>query len=73
MTGCVGADVLHRFVAGTASQRECRKVVLHLLAGCGPCAALLQSDFRPPVEEGAYDGALARLTARAREVAAVRS
>jgi hypothetical protein len=71
MTICLDREVLDRFVAGTAGGRERRQVVRHLLAGCGPCAALLRSAVRPAVEEGAYDGALARMTAQAwvREVA----
>ena len=73
MTGCLDGDAAERFVAGTASRSECRKIVLHLLAGCGACAGLLRSVFRPAVEEGDYDGALARMTdrARAREPAEV--
>ena len=66
MTSCLDGDTAERFVAGTASRRECREIVLHLLAGCGACAGLLRSIFRPPVEEGDYDGALARMIDRAR-------
>jgi hypothetical protein len=67
MTACVERQILHRFVAGTASGRERRQVVRHLLAGCGPCAAAVRSAFRPAMEEGAYDGALARLVTWARD------
>ena len=59
MTSCVDAEVLNRFEAGTASRRECREVVRHLLAGCGTCAGRLRSMVQPPIDEGAYDGALA--------------
>ena len=66
MTSCLERDAVERFVAGAAGRRECREIVLHLLAGCGACAALLRSVFRPAVEERDYDGALARMTDRAR-------
>lgn len=67
MTSCVECEILHRFVAGTASASERRQVVRHLLAGCGPCAAAARSAFRPAIEEGAYDGALARMITWARD------
>ncbi len=67
MTSCVEREILHRFAAGTASGSECRQVVRHLLAGCGPCAASLRSAFRPAIEAGAYDVVLARMTAWARD------
>ena len=67
MTSCVDREILHRFAAGTASGSESRQVVRHLLAGCGPCAAAFRSAFRPVVEEGAYDGILARITTWARD------
>lgn len=60
MTGCPRRAVVERFVDGTASRRECREIVRHLLAGCGPCAARLRETFRPPVQERDYDEALAR-------------
>lgn len=52
---------MNRFMAGTASRSECREIVRHLLAGCAPCAALLESAFQQPVETGAYDEVLTRL------------
>ncbi len=57
---CLDRDAAERFVAGTASRRERREIVRHLLAGCGACAAVLRSAFRPPVEEGDYEAVLAR-------------
>ena len=66
MTRCVDAEILERFAAGTASRSECRAVVRHLLARCGTCAGRLRSmTARPSIDEGAYDGALARLNAMA--------
>lgn len=67
MTSCMEREILRRFAAGTASASECRQVVRHLLAGCGPCATGLRSAFRPAIEEGAYDGALARLATWVRD------
>ncbi|HYU34082.1 MAG TPA: hypothetical protein VEW48_18155 [Thermoanaerobaculia bacterium] len=67
MTGCVERQILNRFVAGTASGRERRQVVRHLVAGCGPCAAAFRSAFRPAIEAGAYDGALARMATWTRD------
>jgi len=63
---CVDDEVLHRFATGTASRRECREVVRHLLARCGTCAGRLRSVVQPPIEEGVYDDALARMNAMAR-------
>ncbi len=60
MTSCLGTDAMSRFVDGSASRRERREIVRHLLAGCGGCAALLRKEFRPPVQEREYDEALAR-------------
>ena len=60
MTSCLERDVMDRFVAGSASRRECREVVRHLLGGCGACAAVLREAFHPPVQERDYDEALAR-------------
>jgi len=60
MTGCPRRAAVERFIEGTASRRDCRVLVRHLLAGCGPCAALLRETFRPPVREQDYDEALAR-------------
>lgn len=67
MTTCVEREILHRFAADTASASERRQVVRHLLSGCGPCAAAFRSAFWPAIEEGAYDGALARLATCARD------
>jgi hypothetical protein len=67
MTACVEREILHRFAAGTASASERRLVVRHLLARCGPCAAVLRSVFRPAMEAGAYDGALVRMATWARD------
>jgi len=64
MTSCPGRTVIKRFVAGTASRCERREIVRHLLAECGTCAASLRSAWRPPIEEKAYDGALARRASR---------
>jgi hypothetical protein len=52
---------MDRFVAGTASRSKRRVIVRHLLAGCSPCAARLQSAFQPPIEAAAYDDLFARL------------
>jgi hypothetical protein len=60
MTSCPEHDVMDRFVGGSASRRERREVVRHLLAGCGRCAALLREAFRPAVQERDDDEALAR-------------
>lgn len=65
MTSCVDTDILKRFATGTASRRECREVVRHLLARCGTCAGRLRSVVQPPIEEGVYDDALARMNAMA--------
>ena len=67
MTTCVEREVLHRFAEGTASASECRQVVRHFLTGCRSCAAVVRSAFRPAIEEGAYDGALARLATWVRD------
>ena len=63
MTSCLERDAMARFVAGSASRRERREIVRHLLSGCGACAALLREGFRPPVQERDYDEALARFGA----------
>lgn len=71
MTACMDCEILHRFAADTASASERRQVVRHLLSGCGPCASEVRSTCWPAIEEGAYDGTLARMEtwARGRELA----
>ena len=63
-------EALSRFLWGTASREENRSIVRHLLARCGRCAAVLNAGKpAPPVESAAYDEALSRCVAWARELA----
>lgn len=54
-----------RFAAGTASREERRAVLRHLLAGCPHCQRRLGAFWScpAPVDTGAYDAVLDRLTA----------
>jgi hypothetical protein len=67
---------LEGFMLGRLSQRECRRVILHLLPGCASCQAVT-ADFwhvggEPRLEELAervrYDGAMERVLVRVRTV-----
>lgn len=66
MTSCPRRAAVERFIEGTAGRQECRQIVRHLLAGCDRCAARIRAAFRPPVEKGSYDAALARLKSQPR-------
>ena len=54
-------EELRRFLAGTATQEERKRVAVHLLRGCQSCALILRGILRPePSPEGAYDEVLLR-------------
>jgi hypothetical protein len=60
---------LFRFLLGATSRQENRQIVRHLLSRCPACAAALKAMRpEPPVDPGAYDGALDRFAARLREL-----
>jgi tetratricopeptide (TPR) repeat protein len=56
-------DLLPRFVAGTASRAEGRRIALHLLQGCPSCGQRLRELVRPALPQDAYDAVFARLEA----------
>jgi tetratricopeptide (TPR) repeat protein len=56
-------DLLPRFVAGTASRAESRRIARHLLRGCPPCGLRLRELVRPAIPPDAYDAVFARLEA----------
>jgi hypothetical protein len=61
---------LLRFLVAATSRQENRQIVRHLLTRCPACAAALRAMRpEPPVDPGAYDGALERFAARLRGLA----
>lgn len=60
------AEELRRFAAGTATRREGRKIVAHLLAGCAACQVAVRSFAgSAPLGEAPYHAVFQRLEARA--------
>lgn len=71
--GHPAGEELQRFVAGAATPEECRRVVVHLLHGCEPCALLLRGLLRPaPPPEGAYEELLLKLARQLKHLPARR-
>jgi hypothetical protein len=56
----VSRDCLERFAAGAATRDEGRTIALHLLRGCGTCAATLRNLHRISAPMDAYDRSLDR-------------
>lgn len=56
----ISRESLERFAAGTATREEGRAIAVHLLKGCGTCAATLRSLGRDRAPTDAYDRALDR-------------
>lgn len=56
----VSRESLERFAAGAASRDEGRVIAIHLLKGCGACAAALRSLELSRAPLDAYDRALDR-------------
>jgi len=57
------AEELSRFLSGTATREERRRVAVHMLRGCESCALILRILLEPePPPEGAYDEILLKLT-----------
>jgi hypothetical protein len=53
------AEELSRFLSGTATREERRRVAVHMLRGCDTCALFIQELFRPePPPEDAYEEVL---------------
>src|SRR5436309_1618304 len=59
-------EELRRFVAGTATRQEGRKIVTHLLTGCASCQAAARSFAAPAaLGEDSYSAVFQRLETRA--------
>lgn len=56
----ISRESLERFAAGSATREEGRDIAVHLLKGCGTCAAALRNLDRKRVPLDAYDRALDR-------------
>ena len=56
----VSRDSLERFATGSATRDEGRTIALHLLKGCGTCAATLRNLHRGSAAMDAYDLSLDR-------------
>ena len=56
----ISRESLERFAAGAATRDEGRVIAIHLLKGCGTCAATLRSLDRARAPMDAYDRALDR-------------
>lgn len=56
----ISRESLERFAAGSATRDEGRAIAVHLLKGCGTCAATLRSLERNRAPMDAYDRALDR-------------
>lgn len=56
----ISRESLERFAAGSATRDEGRAIAIHLLKGCGTCAATLRSLERNRAPMDAYDRALDR-------------
>lgn len=56
----ISRESLERFAAGSATRGEGRAIAVHLLKGCGTCAAVLRGLDRGRAPRGAYDRALDR-------------
>src|SRR6185369_9851328 len=59
-------DFLRRFVAGTASRDEGRRITAHLLLGCRGCADRVQELLRPGIPDDAYESVFECLEAAPR-------
>lgn len=60
MEHAISSDSLERFAAGSATREEGRTIALHLLKGCGTCAATLRNLHREKAPMDAYDLSLDR-------------
>ena len=56
----ISRESLERFAGGSATRDEGRAIAIHLLKGCGTCAATLRSLGRNRAPMDAYDRALDR-------------
>ena len=56
----ISRESLERFAAGAATREEGRDIAVHLLKGCGTCAAALRNLNRSRASMDAYDRALDR-------------
>lgn len=57
----IAPEDLARFVAGTATREENRRIVAHLLRGCAGCARQMEAFLgRPDEGEHGYDAAFDR-------------
>jgi hypothetical protein len=64
-------EELHRFLVGSVTPEERRRVAVHLLRGCELCALILRGLLRPPPPPaGAYEEILTKLARQLRPVPA---
>lgn len=56
----ISRESLERFAAGSATRDEGRAIAIHLLKGCGTCAAALRNLDRNRAPMDAYDRSLDR-------------
>lgn len=66
-------EELARFLSGAASPEERRRVVVHLLRECEPCAVVIRKILRPvPPRAGAYEELLLKLARQLKQIPAPR-